>query len=90
MGFLDYFSRSPDKDANSVSKKDEELVVAQINGICRTFKILPQKNVTRIKHRGRPPKFSVQQILTVQTLTQKNRKEAEVDLEKKFPNESPQ
>ena len=49
MGFVDYISRNPDAEAKPVSKYDEEFVVAQIDAICKTVKILKQK-----RGRGRP------------------------------------
>ena len=51
MGFVDYISGNPDAKTKSVSKYNEEFVVAQIDAICKTSEILKQK-----RGRGRPKK----------------------------------
>ena len=56
MGFVDYISRNPDKEAKTVFKYDEEFVVAQIDVICKAVEFLQNKNFTIIKHGARPRK----------------------------------
>ena len=44
MGLVDYISRNPYQPAKSISKNDEEFLVAKLSRIHFDAKLLPQKN----------------------------------------------